>query len=261
MRYLHAGSGRAHVLVHGLLGYSFSWRDVIPALARLGSVYAPDLPGSGFSENPPRLAHDLTATAKRLLAFLDAVAVNQCDLVGTSHGGAVAMMSASLAPERVRRLVLVAPVNPWSAHGRRLSRVLTFPPVYAAFERLAPLCTIAHGPMLRRLYGDPRRVRAGALEAYSAPYRRENAFAAHRGILKSWSQDLELLREALPRIADIPTLIVWGTRDKAVAPASAEELAHCFHDARVMMMEGAGHMPYEEMPTEFNRVLLEFLQS
>jgi pimeloyl-ACP methyl ester carboxylesterase len=195
-----------------------------------------------------------------LLEILDRLGVGECDLLGSSYGGGVAMLAASLAPQRVRSLVLAAPVNPWSAHGKLIARILTSSFIYWAFERLAPRCTIAHGPVLRRLYGDPRRIRPGTLEEYSAPYRHAKSFAAHKGILKSWSTDLEILREALPRIADIPALLLWGTLDKAVDPRSAFELAKQFHNARVVTIEGAGHMPYEEVPEQFSRAVLEFLR-
>ena len=52
MRYLRAGSGPALVLLHGLLGYSFSWRYTMPALAPYATVYAPDMMGAGFSDRP-----------------------------------------------------------------------------------------------------------------------------------------------------------------------------------------------------------------
>src|SRR6476646_7177407 len=112
MRYLRDGRGPALVLVHGLLGYSFSWRHALPAFSQKNTVYAVDMLGAGFSDRPPGLNYCFRAHAERLLQFLDGVGVASCDLLGTSHGGAVAMMTAALAPERVRRLILVAPVNP-----------------------------------------------------------------------------------------------------------------------------------------------------
>jgi pimeloyl-ACP methyl ester carboxylesterase len=64
----------------------------------------------------------------------------------------------------------------------------------------------------------------------------------------------------LPRIADIPTLLIWGNRDRVVTPASAEQLRREFRDCRLVVFEGAGHLPYEEVPEEFNRAVLEFLR-
>src|SRR6202049_4884048 len=125
MRYLRAGSGPALLLVHGLLGYSFSWRFTLPALARQATVYAIDMLGTGFSDRPADLDCSFKASAERLLQFMDKTDIASCDLLGTSHGGAVAMMLAALEPDRVRRLILVDPVNPWSAHGKRLTAFLS----------------------------------------------------------------------------------------------------------------------------------------
>src|SRR5579863_9024322 len=103
IRYLYAGSGPALLLVHGLLGYSFSWRFTIPTLAQHATVYAVDLMGTGFSDRPPDLDCSFRASAHRLLRFMDATGIASCDLLGTSHGGAVCMILAALASKRVRR--------------------------------------------------------------------------------------------------------------------------------------------------------------
>src|ERR1700678_1353321 len=126
IRYLRAGSGPTLILLHGLLGYSFSWRYTMPALAPYAAVYAPDMMGAGFSDRPSGIDHSMRGTARRLLRFIKGLGIASCDLLGTSHGGAVAMIAAAecLGKDsglRIRRLVLVAPVNPYSAHGRRLA--------------------------------------------------------------------------------------------------------------------------------------------
>src|SRR5271154_4076840 len=109
MRYLRAGSGRALILLHGLLGYSFSWRYTMPALAPYATVYAPDMMGAGFSDRPAGLDHSMRGTAKRLLRFIAGLGISTFDLLGTSHGGAVAMMAAAEClggnGPRLRRLV------------------------------------------------------------------------------------------------------------------------------------------------------------
>ena len=94
MRYLRAGTGPPLILLHGLMGYSFSWRFTIPALARYATVYAVDSVGTGFSDRPAGLNCSLRSGADRLLSFLDAVGVRSFDLLGTSYGGAVAMFES-----------------------------------------------------------------------------------------------------------------------------------------------------------------------
>jgi pimeloyl-ACP methyl ester carboxylesterase len=259
MRFLRSGTGPALILVHGLLGYSFSWRYTIPVLAPQSAVHAVDMLGVGFSDRPQGLECTLRACADRLLRFLDAVGVESCDLLGTSHGGAVAMRAAALAPERVRRLILVAPVNPWSARGRSMAAFLSHRMVAPVFLGVAPLLRVLHGFFLRRLYGDPRRIRPGTLRGYSAPFATPGAFEHGLGILRTWDQDLLELKSVLPRIAEIPALMIWGSVDNAVDPHSAERLNQVFRDGQVIMLRGVGHLPYEEAPEEFSRAVAAFL--
>jgi pimeloyl-ACP methyl ester carboxylesterase len=259
MRYLCSGSGPALVLVHGLLGYSFSWRHALPVLSERATVYAVDMLGVGYSDRPANLDCRLQAHAERLLLFLDNAGIGSFDLLGTSHGGAVAMMAAALAPQRVRSLILVAPVNPWSGHGRRLAPWLSSPPLAWLILQLGPGLDTAHDLMLRRLYGDRRRIRPGTLEGYSAPLRIPGAFRYWLDILHSWNSDLSQLESALPRIAHIPALLLWGDRDRAVDPASAEFLRRQFNDCQVEVFDGVGHLPYEEVPEQFNSAVDRFL--
>src|SRR4029077_2008389 len=108
--------------IHGLMGYSFSWRFTIPALTPHATVYAIDNLGAGLSIASDDMDCTMRATAERVLQFADALGLKDFDVLGTSHGGSVAIMVAAVCAERsaVRkdsrlwRLVLVAPVNPWS---------------------------------------------------------------------------------------------------------------------------------------------------
>lgn len=259
-RYRHAGSGPPLLLIHGLLGHSFSWRNVVPALAHQAEVYAVDLPGSGFSDLPPDGDGSLGTTAKRLLRFMDVVGLSRCDLLGTSYGGAVAMMLAAQAPERVDRMILVAPVNPWSAHGRVLAPFLCSPVIAPLVLWLLPRLDMLHEFYFRRLFGDTRRILPGTLEGYMKPLLRRGGLANTMSVLRAWNDDVEELRRILPRVPQVPTLLLWGSRDAAVNPASAQELKRYFRDCRSITMEGIGHLPYEEAPKEFNLAIAEFLR-
>ncbi len=259
VRYLHTGSGPPLLLLHGLLGYSFSWRFALPLLAEKATVDAVDMPGVGFSDRPPHASGSLRAHAERLLRFMDGVGIASCDLLGTSHGGAVAMMASALAPQRVRSLILVAPVNPWSAHGRRLAPFLSSALVSWLLLRCEPCLGIFHDALLRRLYGDPRRIRPGTLAGYSAPFRIPGTLNYGLGVVRSWNRDLEELESVLPRIAHIPTLLLWGSKDAAVSPASAELLQQQFRDCQLEVFDGVGHLPYEEVPEIFNTSVTAFL--
>ncbi len=257
MRYLCCGSGSQLLLIHGLLGYSFSWRFNLAVLGQHATVYAPDLLGMGFSDRCPEVDSSMRAQAERLLRFMDEVGIAQADVVGTSHGGAVAMMLAAAHRERVRRLVLVAAVNPWSRYGRLLTRVLAWRGGAYAFRRIEPRLSRAY--FLRRMYGDPRRIAPGTVEGYSEALDIPGTLQHGLAIVHTWHRDLRELQRALPKIGDIPALLVWGERDRAVLPGSAAKLAACFSNAKLVMLEGVGHLAYEEVPGEFNHIVIDYL--
>jgi pimeloyl-ACP methyl ester carboxylesterase len=264
MRYLRAGSGPALILLHGLLGYSFSWRFTMPALAPYATVYAPDLLGAGFSDRAYGLNYSMRATAKRVVRFAEQLRLPSLDLLGTSHGGGVAMMAADEflaagSEVKLNSLVLVAPVNPFSSHGKRLAPFLGTP-LGAALFRL----TVLRMPFLfpywhRRMYGNRNNIPPGTLEGYMAPLAIPGLFEHGLRIVRTWTRDLAELEATLPKLASVPTLLLWGGDDPAVYASSARRLAQYFLKPQTVIFPGVGHLPYEECPEEFNRALLEFL--
>jgi pimeloyl-ACP methyl ester carboxylesterase len=269
MRYLKAGSGPALILIHGLMGYSFSWRFTIPALAPHATVYAIDNLGAGLSTAREGMDCTVRATAERVVQFADALGIKDFDLLGTSHGGGVAIMASAVCAERrvkvndvhLRRLVLVAPVNPWSPHGKRLAPFLGSAGGSLLFRNTIERWRSFDYLWLRRLFGDGAKIPPDSLQGYRMPVIKNHAFRHAAHILKSWTSDLAELETALPKIRDCQTLLVWGTKDRAVHFQSAESLRQNFRDVRLVAFEGVGHLPYEEAPEDFNRALVDFLTS
>ncbi len=257
MRYLTAGSGPPLLLIHGLMGYSFSWRFNLPALGQHATVYAVDLLGMGFSERCD-VDCSVRGIAEYLARFLDDLKIKEFDLLGTSHGGAVAILLASLDARRVRRMVLSAPANPWSPYGRWLA------PVLGHFPGRLAVPVLARSPaflryQLQRMYSDPRRITPGTTEGYGAAIRVPGTTTHVIRILRSWLQDLEEVRRVLPKIAEIPTLLLWGARDLPVRFASAAALQSQLRRCELKVLDDVGHLPYEEVPEAFNRAVIEFL--
>jgi pimeloyl-ACP methyl ester carboxylesterase len=277
MRYLKAGSGPALILIHGLMGYSFSWRFTIPALVPHATIYAVDNLGAGFSNAREGMDCSVRATAERILEFADRLEITKFDLLGTSHGGGVAIMAAAISAERsakrrdkivvepedvgLRRLVLVAPVNPWSSHGKRLAPFFGGPLGSLLFRHTAARSRSLQNLGLRRLFGDGARIPPDSLEGYREPLLKNQILPHGLRIIKGWTSDLVELQEALPKIRNYPTLIMWGTKDGAVQFQSAEPMYRNFRDVRLVAFEGVGHLPYEEGPDDFNRALVDFLVS
>ncbi len=236
----------------------------MPALAPYAEVYAPDMMGAGFSDRPVGIDHSMRGTARRLLQFVERLGISSFDLLGTSHGGAVAMMAAAECLSEnfglhIGRLVLVAPVNPYSAHGRRLAPFVGSKFGTALFRLTSAHMRFSYPYWHSRMYGDRGRIPAGTLEGYMAPLAMPGLFEHALSIVRTWTTDLRELEAALPKLTSIPTLFMWGSKDSAVYASSAAPLAKYFPNSELIVFPGVGHLPYEECPEEFNGALIEFL--
>ena len=257
MRYLQAGTGAPLLLIHGLLGGSFCWRLTMPELAQQYAVYAVDLPGTSQTGGSG-IDCSMACQAERLAKFVHQMGWKDFGVIGSSFGGAIAMLLASEALESIRSLILVSPVNPWSDFGR--GRIHFLKSRFGGwFLRMTlPISHPCHGIALRRMYGDPRRIPKGTLEGYRASILHRGRAANVLTTLRNWERDVEALRTVIPKL-DVPTLLIWGTRDGAVDPHSAEKLRQELPHAELEWIPGAGHLPFEESPEEVNSTVLQFL--
>ena len=263
MHYRKVGNGPPLLLIHGLAGYSFSWRFNLPAFGEYFTCYAVDLLGMGDSERPIDIDVSPRALAEGLLAFMASQDDAPWLIVGSSHGGGVAMWVARLAADRglrIGRLVLVAPINPWSSHGRRLAPLAAHP-LFAAIARALPFSYV---PVRRvsfgRMYGDKRRLTQETLAGYSRPLQIKGTVPHCLALLRRWNANVDEL-ESVMRDIRVPVLLVWGTKDRLVYPDSAHRLLKALPDAHLIEIGGAGHLPYEEDPEAFNAAVFPFLLS
>lgn len=262
IRACQAGAGPPLLLLHGLLGGSFCWRFTLPALAQSYAAHAVDLPGLGRLEESGTDC-SMSCQSDRLFRWIEQMNWNDLTVMGCSFGGAIAMLLAAKdaqASRRIRSLVLVAPVNPWSAFGRRRIRCLSTMLGGLFLRVVLPFSRPCHGIAVRRMYAEPRRLPQDALDGYSAsvlqPGRAQNILSA----LRSWQRDVDSLRPIIPQLK-VPVLLVWGDQDGAVDPKSATILQQHLPNSELRWIRGAGHLPFEEMPEEFNGAVLEFLHS
>lgn len=229
LHYLAVGRGQPVVLVHGLSASTQWWRKTLPALAPRYRVYALDLAGFGGSQGGQSFV--LREAANQLITFLDVLEIEKAHLVGHSMGGFIVADLAAHHPERVERLALVDAAalpfeNGLMSQGLGLALIaLKIPPSF--------------WPVLLN-------------DAYRAGPR--TLWRAINDLLAA-----DIARD-LGRI-EADTLVVWGQQDRLVPLSLGRELARRLHHARLEIIAGAAHNPMIERPTEFNRLLLEFLQS
>lgn len=247
------GSGESLVLVHGHPFDRSMWRPQIERFSRSGwRVIAPDL--RGYGESTVVLGTTpLETFARDIAALLDHLDVDGVVLGGVSMGGQIVMEFHRLFAHRIRALVL-ADTSPQAEteDGKRLRN-----------DTADRLLREGMGPFADEVL--PKMVAPANVEALPAVaehvlamMRRsspEGAAAALRG--RAERPDYV---EMLPRIA-VPTLVVVG-RDDEFTPVSDAQLMHeRIPDATLVVVEGAGHLPNLERPTEFNAALGRFLTS
>jgi 4,5:9,10-diseco-3-hydroxy-5,9,17-trioxoandrosta-1(10),2-diene-4-oate hydrolase len=116
-----------------------------------------------------------------------------------------------------------------------------------------------HSFFVGRMYGDPSKVTEQTLNGYAANLAQKGTAEYGLAVVRAWKRGMKELRELYPKFHAMPTLIVWGDCDCAVAPESAHELHRALPGSQLVMLPGIGHLPYEECPEKFNRILLEFL--
>lgn len=227
------------------------------AFSRHRDVLVMDFPGFGEHDVPRQTDCSMQTQANRLSGLLEKLKLDRVDVIASSWGGAVALFLAARS-DKVRSMVLAAPVNPWSDFGSGRVRFLTGRLGGMLLRMALPVSRPVHGIAVRRMYGDPQRVPEGTVAGYSSRLMRPGRAHNVLNTLQSWENDIAALRVEIGRVK-AHSLLVWGTRDKAVDVRSAEQLRRVLPDCELSLVQGAGHLPFEEMPEEFNRLALGFL--
>jgi pimeloyl-ACP methyl ester carboxylesterase len=169
------------------------------------------------------------------------------------------MMFAARHPDRVRRLILFAPANPFCDLGNQLIRF--YQTRFGTWcARLIPfLPQMLKATALSRMYGDPSRVSRDALEGYTQGLHIPGTVDHVLQIVHRWYEDMRLLRSALAGLAEKPTLLIWGDRDRAVGLKSARELQRTLPQSSLLVLPGVGHIAFEETPEICNQAMRDWL--
>ena len=254
-----SGEGTPLLLLHGLVGSARNWQQNIDFLSRHATVYAIDLFNMGESDRVAGLDAGLEATADGLALLMDSLGIAEADVSGHSHGGAVAMMLAARHPQRVRKLILFAPANPFCDFPNQMVRFYQ-KPLGRWFARKVPLLPRRlKASALSRMYGDPTRVVDGTLDGYITGLKIPGTMDHILAILLSWFDDMKALRLVLSGIVEKPTLLIWGDQDRTVGLGSAHLLQKVLKRSKLMVFPGVGHIPFAEMPDECNRAMRDWL--
>jgi pimeloyl-ACP methyl ester carboxylesterase len=262
--YRDAGSGETVLLIHGMAGSSDTWRAVIPQLAKKYRVVAPDMLGHGQSDKP-RGDYSLGAFAVWLRDLLDELGVTRATVVGQSLGGGVAMQFVYQHPDYCQRLVLISSGGLGPDVGWTL-RLLSAPGAEFILPIIAPPPVLAAGNKLRSWFTaagiqSPRGAELWSAYSSLADKPTRQAFLRTlRSVVDYRGQAVSALNR-LHLTSDLPTMAIWGDRDTIIPVEHAYTAQAVRSGSRLEVLEGVGHFPQVERPTEVVELLDDFITS
>ena len=245
------------VLIHGFASSTLVWSKVFLNLAEAGfRVIAVDLLGYGYSGKPRNGEYTITGQARLLIRLLDYLGIRRVTLVGSSYGGAVAATCALDHAQRVEKLVLVGTVNNNQPLRFHLMRLFSSPLLGDVVSPLLIGSRRLLRKRMKRVYDrhewvlDERRV-----DARHFPLRASGTQRAIIRTVRGWdaeriSRDAHLIRQ--------PTLLLWGENDIEIPLADGERLHEEIPGSRLVVFLNCGHLPHEEYPGAFTKVVAGF---
>lgn len=252
--YHDVGDGFPALFIHGSgpgVSAWANWRLVMPALSERLRLIAPDMAGFGFSERPAGIKYDLDTWVAQAIGLLDALELQQADVVGNSFGGALALAMAIRHPQRVRRLVLMGSVGVPFDITEGLDAVWGYTPSFENMRRIMDYFawdrSLVNDELAELRYR--ASIRPGFQESFAA------MFPAPR---QRWVDALAS-REDDIRALPHETLIVHGRDDRVIPLLTSLTLAEWIDRSQLHVYGRCGHWTQIEHAARFAKLVGDFL--
>ncbi len=251
--YHDVGDGSPVLLIHGsgpgVTGWA-NWRMTLPELAKYHRALAPDMVGFGYTERPTGIEYNFNTWIDHAIGFLDALGLEQVDLIGNSFGGGLSLALAIRYPERIRRLVLMGAVGVHFTLTPGLDAVWGYEPSVENMRALLDVFAFNRELMtddLARMRFEAS-VRPGVQEAYS------KMFPPPR---QRW---IEAMASDEKDIAALPheTLIFHGREDAVIPLSNALRFAKLIPRSQLHVFSRCGHWTQIEHAARFSRMVINF---
>lgn len=244
------------VLLHGMSSSLHTYEDWQAALQGKHRVISVDLPGFGLTGPSPQGDYRIDTYTRFVLRLLDTLGLRRVILVGNVLGGEVAWQTTVLAPERVRKLVLI------DSDGYQPS-VLSMPLAFQiasmrglrwVSERILPRSLVESS--VRSVFGDPAKATKEKVDRY---FELNLRVGNRRALFQRMDQAQFGGNSALIRRVQQPTLVMWGEKDEMISPDQGNMFCRDIPRCKLVTFPGLGHLPQEENPQATLKVLLDFL--
>lgn len=244
-----SGEGEPLILIHGLGMSSALWINQMPVFSQRFHTVAIDLRGFGRSSRPDGPGdYAIDILAEDIAVLIERLELVRCHVLGTSMGGFIGQALALARPNLCRSLVLchTAPRMsiPSEILARRVEALRSMPLEEYAEIVIEQACSAAAGQELRTWV-------AGLIAL--------NDKTVYTRVMTEGLRDFDVSAE-LGSI-NIPTLVITGEHDQVLPKEGGEELSRLIPGARLVEIEGVGHLGYAEKPAQFNEAVLSFLNN
>ena len=233
------------VLLHGTSSSLHTWDGWVSALKTHRRVIRFDLPGFGLTGPTPDGNYHIDNYVRVVLAVLDRLGVQHCVLAGNSLGGYVAWATALDHPERVSRLILVdASGYPYASTSVPLAfRLARLPVLGPLLTPLLPRAVVEKS--LKNVYGDPSRVTPELVDRY---FDLNTRTGNRQALIARFQQTQPGALAGRVHELKLPTLILWGGRDRLIPPALGQRFHADIAGSQLVVFADLGHVPQEEDP-------------
>ncbi|UCF96112.1 MAG: alpha/beta hydrolase [Spirochaetaceae bacterium] len=245
-------NGDTLLIIHGYLGSTVSFLDLIDTLSGDFRVVMPDFPAFGASE-APHSTYTMEFYLDFLEAFSQAVGLDHYFLMGASMGANIAVHYTVLHPQQVQRLIFLSPFGLKDQAGR-MAQIKRWDPLLPLAASLITKRNIERW-LLRSIYNDDR-VTPELVDAYwrplTTPEGRRITVEITRKIVGRCSMD-----ELLPQIGQ-PVLILVGSEDTLISLKDREKYSELLADEQLEIVERSGHFVYLDSPDVVSNKTVRF---
>ena len=262
MHYIDEGKGTPIVMIHGTPAWSFLYRNIIKILRKKYRCIAVDLIGFGLSDKPDDFSYKPRAHAANFEQLMDHLKLTDVTLLVHDFGAPIGFAYAIKHPSNVKRIVML---NSWTWS---LSKHQTFGKTSKYL--VGPLGKFLHSKLnvsaktlVNELFEEeekiPEPIKEHYVQGLGNPNQRVKKLACARelvGVTK-WYEELWKERK---KIQDIPTLILWGERDKLIKIEALQRWKKFFHECYVIHFEDSGHFLVEDNAEEIANYVSNFIK-
>lgn len=229
-------------MIHGFGASLHTWEDWARGLEGEYRVIRFDLPGAGLSPPDPTGRYDDERAFELLEGLMDLYGLEQAAIIGNSVGGRIAWRFAAARPERVSRIVLVAP-DGFASTGFEYGKAPDVGAITHAMRFTMPRFLVRQN--LEASYGDPARLTGETVQRY---YDLLRAPGSRLALIHRMEQTVLTDPRPLLETIEKPVLLLWGEQDRLIPVSNAQDYLDHLPQAQRVVLEGVGHLPQEEAP-------------